>query len=147
MANELTKVNGTEKTLVSSGASVSNAAVSAAPAASYSIAADGGGFPFVRFVLTTSFGAAPTVGKTIALLIRPLNIDGTADAPAPSTTYLQKYVGSFVVSADTSQSLALQVERPLPDEFDAYVYNVDTGQGMSAGWTLKATPYTYKPAA
>ena len=120
--------------------------MSGTPASPYSIATTGGGFPFVEFVLSGTFGAAPTVGKSVALLLRPMNINGTLDAPVPSTTYLQKFMGTFTVSADTTQSLLMSVERPLPDEFEAYLYNVDTGQALNSGATLIATPYTYNPA-
>lgn len=145
MSGELTKVRGTTKTIVSSGASVSNAAMSAASASSYGTAADGSNYPDAEFVLTLSFGSAPTVGKTIALYAQPLDIDGTADAPAPSTTYLQKHMGSFIVSEATSQSLILS-RRDVPLLASYYIYNVDTGQAISAGWTLKVTPVSYKPA-
>lgn len=138
----VTKVRGTTKTLVSSGAAVTSGSMSAASASTYGTNADGSDYPHAEFVLTVTFGAAPTVGKIVSLFARAMDIDGTADAPAPSTTYLRRFVGSFVVSAATSQSLIIRAEDvPLLAEY--YAYNVDTGQSMSSGWTLKATPYSY----
>ena len=146
MAGELITVRGTEKTIVSSGTAVSSGAMSAASAATYGTTADGADYPDAEFVLTVTFGAAPTVMRTLALYARPLDIDGTSDSPVPSTTYQQKMVGSFVVSGDTTQSL-ICTARNLPKLAEYYVYNVDTGQSMSAGWTLKVTPLSRTKAA
>lgn len=146
MSGELTKVRGTTKTIVSSGAAINSGVMSAASASSYGTAADGASYPDAEFVLTLAFGTAPTVAKTIALYAQPLDIDGTADSPVPSTTYLQKHIGNFVVSADTAQCLIV-LRRDVPLLASYYIYNVDTGQTISAGWTLKVTPVSYAPAA
>lgn len=146
MAGEITKVRGTTKTIVSSGASIANTAMSAASASTYGTAADGASYPDAEFVITVTFGSAPLVGTTLALFARPMDIDGTADAPAPSTTYLQRHIGSFVVSAATSQSLVIE-RQDVPLLAEYYLLNVDTGQTVQAAWTLKVTPISYKPAA
>ena len=59
----------------------------------------------------------------------------------------QKYIGSFVLQAsatNTDQYLAL-IAYDVPAEAEYYIIN-NAGQTLSAGWTLKVTPRTYKPA-
>ncbi|MCB1909424.1 MAG: hypothetical protein KDH15_18830 [Rhodocyclaceae bacterium] len=146
MANELTLVAGTPKTVVSSGAAVASGAMSAAPAFSYSVAADGGGFPDAEIAFSGSFAAAPTAGKILAVVARELNVDGTLDAPVPTTSYPYRKVATLVVSADTTQTLNARAHG-MPRECELYLYNVDTGVSVSAGWTMKVTPISYQPAA
>lgn len=146
MPNEVIVVLGTTKTLVSSGAALSNNTMSAASAATYGVVADGASYPDAVFVLTGAFALAPTVNTTLDLYARELGIDGTLDAQVPTTTYRRRYVGSFPVQATTaSQSISISaVDVPLLAEY--YLHNNATGQTISAGWTLKITPRSYKPA-
>lgn len=148
MANETIYVWGTEKTLEASGGSCSTGAIAQANDASYGVVADGASFPDARFVFRGQFGSVTSIeNKTIALYARPLNIDSTNDAPAPTATYLQKYIGAFVLqasSANTDQYLSL-IAYDVPAEADYYIVN-NAGQTLSAGWTLKVTPRSYKPA-
>ena len=147
MANEAIVKLGTIKTLESSGASVANAAMSLATTATYGIVADGASYPDADFVLSATFGVAPTVNTTIDLYAQELDIDGTSDAQVPTTTYKQRYIGSFVVNAvTTAQPLKLRAD-DVPLVASYYLHNNATGQTMSAGWTLKVTPRTYGPAA
>lgn len=146
MANEAIVKLGTPKTLEANGASISNNAVVQADDASYSVSADGANYPDVEFVLTATFGVAPTEGTTIALYARPLNIDGTADAEVPEVARATYWVGVFVVNnVTTSQSMSI-FARNVPREADYYLHNNNTGQTVSAGWTLKVTPRTVGPA-
>ena len=146
MSNEVIKVYGTEKTLVSSGAAVSSGAISAASASSYGTNADGADYPHVLFVIHAAFGSNPTENTALGLYAQPLDIDGTNDAPAPTTTYKQRYIGAFALKAATDQYLSITAE-DVPYLAAYYVINETTGQTLSSGWTLKATPYTYKAAA
>lgn len=148
MANETIYAWGTQKTLEASGGSCASGAIVQANDASYATAADGAGFPDAVFVLRIQFAAVSGIeGKTIALYVRPLNFDGTNDAPAPTATYLQRFVGSFYLQAsanNTDQYVACYA-RDLPPEGDYYLVN-NSGTAASAGWTLKVTPKSYKPA-
>ena len=146
MANEGVVVLGTTKTLEANGASIANAAMRQADDATYGISADGASYPDADFVLNVTFAVAPTVNTTIDLYAQELDIDGTADAAAPTTTYKQRYIGSFVVLNTTAaQPLKVRAyEVPLVASY--YLHN-GTGQAMSAGWTLKVTPRTLGPAA
>ena len=147
MANEAIVKLGIIKTLEAAGAAVANAAMSLATTSTYGIVADGASYPDADFVLNVTFGTAPTINTTIDLYARELDIDGTADAAAPTTTYKQRYIGSFVVNAvTTAQPLKLRAyDVPLVASY--YLHNNATGQAMGAGWTLKVTPRTIGPAA
>lgn len=138
---------GTTKTLEANGASIANNAMGAADDATYSISADGASAPDAEFVLTATFATAPTINTTLDLYAQELDIDGTADAQAPTTTYKQRYIGSFVVNAVTSaQPLKLRAyDVPLLAGY--FLMNNATGQTLSAGWVLKVTPRTIGPAA
>ena len=89
MSGERIVVLGTPKTLEANGALIANNALVQADDASYDIVADGpsgAAFPDAEFVLTCTFGTAPTEGTSIALYARPLDIDGTSDAEPPEAT-------------------------------------------------------------
>lgn len=146
MANEAILKLGSVKTLEANGASIANNAIGQADDASYSLATDAAYYPDAQFVLTATFGTAPTEGTTIALYARPLDVDGTADTEAPETTRPTYQVGVFVVNNVTSAQTMVVYARDLPLLADYYLHNNGTGQTISAGWTLKATPRTRGPA-
>ena len=146
MSGEMIVVLGTTKTLVSSGASLANNTMSAASAATYDRDTDGGGFPDADIVLAVAFGTAPTVNTTIDLYARELDIDGTGDAVAPTTTYKRRYIGSFPVFNQTAMQYIKISAFDVPKLAEYYIHNNGTGQTISAGWTLKITPRSYKPA-
>lgn len=146
MAGEMTVVHGTTKTLEANGASIANNAVAQADDASYSLSADGASYPDVEFVLTFAYGTAPTENAVLGLYARPLNIDGTLDAEVPEATRPTEFIGVFVVNNVTTTQVARLIARDVPREADYYVHNAATGQSVSAGWKLTATPRTYKPA-
>lgn len=149
MAGEIVVELGTQKTLEASGGAIANGSVVQANDATYSVSSDGGGYPDAIFVLTGAFGTAPTEGATLVLMARPLDIDGTADAEVPEATRPTCVIGAFEVNnVTTSQSMLLRggyaADVPMLAEY--YVYNNGTGQQLSAGWALKATPRTVKTA-
>ena len=146
MSGEMIVVLGTTKTLVSSGASLANNTMSAASAATYDLVTDGGGFPDADFVLAVAFGTAPTVNTTIDLYARELDIDGTADAVAPTTTYKRRYIGSFPVVNQTAMQYIKITAFDVPKLAEYYIHNNGTGQTISAAWTMTATPRSYAPA-
>lgn len=146
MSTEMIVVNGTQKTLVSSGASLANNAMSGASASTYNRAVDGSDFPDASFVLSVAFGTAPTVNTTLDLYARELDIDGTDDAPVPTTTYKRRYIGSFVLINQTATQYLKILAFDVPKLAEYYLHNNATGQTISAGWMLKITPRSYKPA-
>lgn len=138
---------GTTKTLEANGASVANNAIAQADDAEYSIASDGSYAPDADFVLAVTFGTAPTANTLIDLYAQELDIDGTNDAQAPTTTYKQKYIGSFVVNGVTVRQFLKLTAYDVPANANYFIHNNATGQTISAGWTLKVTPRTIGPAA
>lgn len=140
MSGEMIVVLGTTKTLVSSGASLANNTMSAASSATYNRGADGGGFPDAEFVLAVAYGTAPTVNTTLDLYARELDIDGTNDAVAPTTTYKRRFICSFPVFNQTAMQYIPGEAFDLPLLAEYYLHNNATNQTVSAGWTLKITP-------
>lgn len=149
MSGEAIVVRGTTKTLESNGASIANNAVGLADDQSYDMDADGAGFPDVEFVLVCAFGTAPTENAVISLMARPLDIDGTSDAEVPEATRPTVPIGSFTVNnVTTTQTILITggFVQDVPKKADYYLYNNGTGQSISAGWKLLATPRTRKAA-
>ena len=147
MTDEVILVFGTTKTLEANGSSITNGSVVQADDASYSVSADGSYFPDAKFVLSCTFGTAPTEGTAIVLAARPLDIDSTNDAEAPEATRLTVPVGVFIVNNVTTAQYFELIVRDVPWNASYYLYNNQTGQTISSGWTLKVTPFTYKAAA
>lgn len=148
MANETKVYLGTQKTLMTSGASIANNAIVQATTANYAVVADGLGYPDAEFVLSVTFAIAPTEGATLALYCAPQDIDGINDAEVPEATRPTVFIGVFVVNnVITAQYIPLNgiVARDLPLIGSYYLYNNGTGQSVSTGWTLKATPRTKGP--
>jgi hypothetical protein len=144
MAGEAQRVYGTQITLEANGASIANNAIGQADDVSDDTPADS--FDG-EFALTVNYSVAPTAGTSISLILRPLDIDGTTDAPAPTATYLNEFFGSFLPNAATGSQTLRCFATDVPREFAAYLYNNATGQTIPAAWVLKFTPVTYKPAA
>lgn len=147
MSNETIVSLGTQKTLEANGGSIANNTLAWADDANYSISADGAYFPDAKFVVSVTFGTAPTEGTTLALYARPLDIDGTNDAEVPETTRPTVFIGTFAVNNVTTAQYIELLAQDVPWNAAYYLHNNGTGQTVSAGWTLKATPFTVAPAA
>lgn len=147
MAGESILVRGTAKTLEDNGAAITNNALAQADNAIYDVFADGGGYRDAKFVLSNVvFPVAPTEGSLISLYAQPLDIDGTADAEVPEASRPTVFIGNFTVNnVTTPQAMELLAEDP-PWRAAYYIHNNGTGQTLSAGWVLKATPFTEAPA-
>ena len=146
MAGESIVKWGTTKTLEANGASAGNNTIAQANDATYGLVADGAYYPDAQFVLSVTFGTGPTEGTAIGLYARPINIDGTGDAETPEAALPVWFVGSFVVNNVTSLQYCYLLAQDLPPEAEYYIHNNNTGQTISAGWTLKVTPRTVGPA-
>jgi len=152
MANEAVFKYGTSKTLANAnGGSTSSGQMSAAAGTLYS-QTDTLDYPDAVFTLTTAgFGGTPAVASMIDLFIRPMDVDGTTDTPAPGTgastdAYKAQYIGSFVLKASSSADTYRCVGYDIPRAGEAYLFNNGTGQTLSANWTLKMIPRTLGPA-
>ena len=146
MSGETIVVFGTQMTL-QTGASgaVANGAV-AATANGYDIVANGSSFPDADFVLAVLFTVAPAENSVIALYAQPASIDGANSAQQPEATRPTIFIGSFVVNDVTTVQYIQLSASNVPKNALYYVHNSGTGQSMSAGWTLKVTPRSYKAA-
>lgn len=145
MANEAIQVYASQVTLEASGASCGSGAFVAADDANLT-SANHLNYPEADFALTCDFGAPVAPGTYIGLYRRDLNIDGAADAPVPAATYKHTFVGAFALPTGQSASSVYPLaDVPLTKECQFYLEN-KTAQTMSAGWVLKATPKTIKPA-
>lgn len=147
MSGETILKLGTPKTLEANGESIANNTLAQADNASYSVASDGAYYPDAKFVISVTFGTAPTEGTTLALYARPLDIDGTNDAEVPETTRPTVFIGTFVVNNVTTAQYIELLAQDVPWSASYYIHNNGTGQTVSAGWTLKVTPCTVAPAA
>lgn len=147
MAGEIIRVYGAPKTLEANGALIANNTVVQADDATYDIVSDGSSYDDGEFALSFAYASAPNEGSVLALLVRPLDIDGTNDAEVPEASRPVRQVGVFVVNNVTTTQYAVCVGRDLPKLGSYYIHNVGTGQSVSAGWTLKVTPRTRKAAA
>ena len=147
MSGETIVQFGTTKTLEANGASIANNTLAQADDANYSVASDGAYYPDAKFVISVTFGTAPTEGTTLALYARPLDIDGTNDAEVPETTQPTVFIGTFVVNNVTTAQYIELLAQDVPWSASYYIHNNGAGQTVSAGWTLKVTPCTVAPAA
>lgn len=147
MADEVIYTYSSQVTLEASGGSCASDAYVAADDADLT-SANTGNFPLADFALSCAFGAGIAAGKSINLYRRDLNIDSTNDEPAPSASWPNSLVGIFQLASghgtDTSYYSCPDV--PLTQNCEFHIQN-KTAQNLSAGWTLKATPKTTKPAA
>ncbi len=142
--NDLKVVYGTVKTLEASGASVANNVIAQANDADWS-STDTADFPHATFALSVTFSVAPTENAGIDLVLRRMNVDGTNDELAPEATRLVHYEATFVVDNITTIQYMAEDVLKVPKEGQAWIYNNATGQTISAGWTLKMTPFSYAP--
>jgi len=107
--------------------------------------------PLAFFVLEFTCATLPTVGSTIDLYARPLNIGsaGTEDAEVPDANFLNMYLGSFPVNDVTTAQTVTFGMVGLPNVITSQIYNFyiqnNAGQTISASWELIVTPVTYGP--
>lgn len=147
MANEVEWTYATQVTLEASGASAASSVIVAANDGALS-SSNHSNYPVADAVLTCDFGAAIAAGTCIYLYRQDLNIDGTADAPVPASTYEHQLVGIFPLPSGASASATYPAngDIPLSKECQFSIKN-GTAQNLSAGWVLKITPKTYAPGA
>ena len=95
-----------------------------------------------------------TIDGDIEIYARPINIDGTDDAPVPDSSHKSHFLGSFDI--DTGQaattdtvylaSIVLEdVMMKTSQEIEFYLFN-SSGVQMSANWDLDIVPVTIGPA-
>ncbi len=96
-----------------------------------------------------------TIDGDIAVHVRPINIDGTDDPPAPTTSDPRGSAGGFEISTGQSTTTDTVYEAYVPfrtfatktsQEYEFYLYN-QSGVQMSANWDLDIVPKTIGPHA
>jgi len=144
--NDLIVKFGTQTSVVSSGSLVSSTAMSIGADITALVNADD--VQFASLVLVATFALATTAGAVVNIHARRLSVDGASSEAVPLAGSSGQYVGSFVCTGATSEVLVADwvaldgLKTSQSTEF--YLENV-SGQNMSAGWTLKATPMTNGP--
>lgn len=148
--NDTIRKVGSTVTLEASGASVAHTVFVAANDSELT-EADVAGYDQAMFELITAgtFSAAPTAGSYVNLYEQKYLANGTSLGPTPGTGYRGDLIGTFLVgNTDVAQNLRLE---NVPINFYGGKYFIeffDAGGtvSISAGWSLKATPYTIAPA-
>lgn len=144
MSNETQRVYlSTAVTLEANGSAIANSAVGTADDATLDLSSYND-YPHAKFMLSAACASAFTTMGPVHLLAQPLNISGTNDGPAPTATYPHRRVGTFSMYAGTSTQYQDLDAYDLPRVSQYYLSN-GAGQQISAGWTLTAIPFTFKP--
>jgi hypothetical protein len=114
----------------------------------YALEANGLSYPDGTFALTCVFGGVPVENSVITLCAQLLGVDGgSKNTLVPEPSRLGRVIGRFAVdNVATEQTMALEAF-DLPRNAAYWLFNEATGQTILAGWTLKVTPRTIKPAA
>lgn len=96
-----------------------------------------------------------TIDGNINIHVRPINVDGTNDPPAPTTTDQLGFAGSFEIATAQSATTDTVYTQIIPltpfstktsQEYEFYLFN-DSGVSMSANWDLDIIPKTLGPHA
>ena len=139
---------GTQDTLGTSSAAVSDAA--------FSIAGDLSTFTndddalTASVTLLSSFAVAPTANSAVNLFYRLLNVQSTNDDSVPDANFQHSFAGSFPLNDATGAQYAT-IEISLKNgytsqQYEFYIQN-ESGQTISAGWDLYVTPKAVGPHA
>jgi len=104
-------------------------------------------------VLTFQYPSGTISTDGVNLVVRRMNIDGTADEAQPDSGYAGLSLGTFPIDANlaatTNTTTVLDI--PLLNAYSSQVYEFylenKLNVTMTAGWTLKITPKTLGPHA
>lgn len=141
MANEATIVKGSYAQLIASEAEA-DGAFSTISAALNTILTDGSeAYPLLDFKLDVTSGT-PTENGAVDLYRVPY--DGTDQAPTPAGSYLEQYVGSFVLDNASDEYFIYGV--PNVDENDKFIWQNNDGS-VTLTCTLYVRGRTVAPAA
>jgi len=139
---------GTQDPLGTSSAAVSDAAFSVAGDLSTWVNDDDA--PQAAVTINVNYSVAPDANSSIALFLRPLNIQSTNDQVIPDVNFQHSFVGSFPVNdVTTSQYTSIVISLPntlTSQNYEFYIQN-NTGQSIPAGWDIFVTPKTIGPHA
>lgn len=139
---------GTQDTLGTSSAAVSDGAFSIA--GDLSTWTNDDDAPTANVVLLANYSSAPDTNSSLALFVRPIDIQSTNDQDVPTANFQHSYVGSFPVKdVTTAQYSSINISLPntkTSQGYEFYIQN-DSGQTVPAGWDIYVTPKTIGPKA
>lgn len=145
MANEIIISTLTTVSIASSGASAaSNAIVSAGTLATSSHS----GYTGCDLVFTGTMAASvASASNYFSVYARPLDIDGTADAASPGSSFTGGFVGTLQIAGSGASGAQTAILQDVPNSWFSTEFFIEnkTNASLNAGWTLKATPKTLKP--
>lgn len=145
MANEVIWSTLSQVTLQSSGSSAASNALVSGGTLSVS---NHNSYTSVDLSFTGTMAASIASNSNyFSVYARALNIDGTLDAPVPSTSLKSKFVGALQFAGSGASGAQTAFLEDVPTSWadvEFYVEN-NTNATLNAGWTLKATPKTMKP--
>lgn len=107
---------------------------------------DNAGYPLVQFMLSATWATSTDIEDGQVNLYR-MKIDvetGGGDEGVPDATYPRKWVGAFFPDAVTAEQFMTIDPIPRSNDAERYYLGNATGQTMSAGYILEATPMTYR---
>jgi hypothetical protein len=139
---------GTQDTLGTSSAAVSDSAFSVAGDLSTWVNDDDAAFASVT--LEATFSVAPTAYSAVNLYLRPLDVEATNDADVPDANFNHIYAGSFPLNDVTSaQYISIDINLPNTKTSQNYEFYIENkaGQTLSAGWDIHVTPKAFGPHA
>ena len=148
MADESIWDYGTEITLEESGASTADGVFTQADDASLTAANKADRTHIDMRLTTVDTTVNPDIGGGVNLFERVVNLEGAEDAPVPNADYPHKFCCRFPIDDDQTltQALLQEIKMNFPDEDSDFYIENDCGQTISAGWNLRATPKSLKPA-
>jgi len=141
---------GTDDDLDSTSAAVTNT--------SFSVAGDLAQWtndddaPFARFILESTFSVSPDANSVVELFARLIDFNvGNDDTEVPTANFPHKLLGAFAIKDQTAIQRSAPLFCRLPNYDTSQVYEfyirVQTGQTVSAGWTIFVKPITGGPHA
>ena len=139
---------GTQDTLGTSSAAVSNAAFSVA--GDLSTWTNDDDAVSASVTLLANFSAAPTANTSINLYLRLLDVQSTNDGTVPDANFQHTYVGGFPLNDSTvAQYVTIDIGLPnsvTSQQYEFYIEN-QSGQSLPAGWDIYVTPKAIGPHA
>jgi hypothetical protein len=139
---------GTQDTLGTSSAAVSDAAFSIATDLSTWTNDDDAQVASVT--LLANFAVAPNANSAVNLFYRLLNVEGIYDNPIPDANFQHTFAGNFPLNdVTTAQYATIDISLKngySSQQYEFYIQN-ESGQTISAGWNLYVTPKAVGPRA
>lgn len=147
--NDLIYTYGTQKTITTTGAAISNNALGSA-SGGYN-QSDTNYYTDAVFVLLANFSSSPSLNSTLELYIQETNVVGSNSNPAPDTpgsiiSYKGRRLCAFSPKNVTGAQYLVAVSEGIPKEGNLFLFNNNTGVSLPVNWGLWMTPRAYKAA-